>query len=89
MKYIEVEIKIKMEKSLQEIYLTYYNLLIALWQDLWQERYQILSIISLKKFVKLNVNTNTMAKNVKLEELNINIATVFLQYTNCSDDLID
>ena len=78
-----------MEKSLQEIYLTYYNLLIALWQDLWQERYQILSIISLKKFVKLNVNTNTMAKNVKLEELNINIATVFLQYTNCSDDLID
>ena len=78
-----------MEKSLQEIYLTYYNLLIALWQDLWQERYQTLSIISLKKFVKLNVNTNTMAKNVKLEELNINIATVFLQYTNCSDDLID
>ena len=65
-----------MEKKLQKIYLTYYNLLIA--QDLWQAHYQILSIIFLKEFIKLNVNRNTMMKNVKLAELNVNIATVFL-----------
>ena len=38
--------------------------------------YQILSIIFLKKFIKLNVNTDTMIKNVKLTELSI--ATVVL-----------
>ena len=65
-----------MAKHLQKIYLTYYNLLIA--QDLWQAHYQILSIIFLKEFIKLNVNRNTMMKNVKLAELNVNIATVFL-----------
>ena len=47
-------------------------------QDLWQAHYQILSIIFLKEFIKLNVNTRTMIENVKLVELNINIATVFL-----------
>ena len=50
-----------MEK-LQKIYLTYYNLLKA--QDLWQAHHQILSIIFLKDFIKLNVNTDTMIKNV-------------------------
>ena len=64
-----------MEKKLQKIYLTYYNLLIA--QDLWQAHYQILSIIFLKEFIKLNVNMDTMIKNVKLAELNINIAITF------------
>ena len=34
---------IEMEKKLQNIYFTYYNLLIA--QDLWQTHYQILSIL--------------------------------------------
>ena len=34
---------IEMEKKLQNIYFTYYNLLIA--QDLWQTHYQILSIV--------------------------------------------
>ena len=38
--------------------------------------YQILSIIFLKKFIKLNVNADTMIKNVKLTELSI--ATVVL-----------
>ena len=38
--------------------------------------YQILSIIFLKEFIKLNVNTDTMIKNVRLAELTI--ATVFL-----------
>ena len=65
-----------MEKKLQKIYLTYYNLLIA--HDLLQTHYQILPIIFLNKFIKLNVNTVIKIKNVKLAKLNISIATVFL-----------
>ena len=65
-----------MEKKLQKTYLTYSNLLIV--QDLWQAHYQILSIIFQKKFIKLNVNMDMMMKNVKLEELNVSIPTVFL-----------
>ena len=67
---------IKMEKQLQKIYVTYYNLLIV--QDLWQVFYQILSIIFLKEFIELNVNTNMVIKNVKYMELNISIVTDFL-----------
>ena len=65
-----------MEKKLQKIYLTYHNLLIV--QDLWQAHYEILSIIFLKEFIELNVNTDIIIKNVKHLELNISIATVFL-----------
>ena len=65
-----------MEKKLQKIYLTYSNLLIV--QDLWQAHYQILSIVFQKKFIKLNVNMDMMIKNMKLEELNVSIPTVFL-----------
>ena len=64
-----------MEKKLQKLYLTYYNLLIV--QDLWQVHYQIGSIIFLKEFIELNVNSNKMIKNVKHVELNISIVTVF------------
>ena len=64
-------------EKLQKIYPTDYNLLIA--QDLWQAQHQILSIISLKEFMKLNVHTDTMIKNVRLAELNINIVTDFLK----------
>ena len=42
-----------MERKLQKLYLTDYNLLTL--QDLWQAHYQYLSIISLKEFIKLNV----------------------------------
>ena len=49
-----------MENKLQKINPTYYNLLIP--QDLWQPHYQILSIIFLKEFLKLNVNTDMMIK---------------------------
>ena len=52
-----------MENKLQKIYVTYGNLLTA--QDLWQFHYQILSIIFLKEFMELNVNLDTMIKNVK------------------------
>ena len=44
-----------MEKKLQKLYLTDYNLLTA--QDSWQVHYQILLIILLKEFIKLNVQT--------------------------------
>ena len=67
---------IKLEKKLQKIYLTYYNLLIV--QDLWQAHYQILSMIFPKKFIELNINSDTMIKNVKHVELNVSIVTVFL-----------
>ena len=63
-----------MEKKLLKIYLTYSNLLIA--QGSWQVRYQILSIIFLNEFTKLNVNTDTKKK--KKVKLNISIATDFL-----------
>ena len=43
-------------------------------QDLWKVHYQILQIIFLKEFIKLI--TETMI--IKLVQLNINIATVFL-----------
>ena len=65
-----------MEKKLQKKNLTYYNLLIA--QDLWKAHYEILSIIFLKEFIELNVNTDIMIKNLKLAELNICIATFFV-----------
>ena len=56
---------------------TDYNLLIV--QNFWEACYQVLLITLLKEFIKLNVNTNTMIKNVKLEELNINIETALLK----------
>ena len=63
------------EEVIKKIYPTFYNLLMT--QDLWQGHYQILSII-FRKFIKLNVNTDMIIKNVKLAKLNVNIATVFL-----------
>ena len=66
----------KMERKLQKIYLTYYNLLKA--PGLWQALYHILSIIFLKEFIKLMVNMEIMLENIKLAKLNISIATVFL-----------
>ena len=68
---IEKEVT-RIHKNGEEItkkYLTCYNLLIA--QGLWQAYYQIVPIIFLKEFVKLNLNTDKMIKNVKLTELNI------------------
>ena len=66
----------KMEKILQNIYLTYYKLLIA--QDLWHAHCEILSIIFLKEFIKLNVYTDMMIKYVKIVKLRTKYATVFL-----------
>ena len=69
-----------MEKKSQKIYLTDCNLLIV--QHLLQAHCQIFSIMFLKEVIKLNVNTDTKMKNVKLAELNISIATVFLNSQN-------
>ena len=57
-------------------------------QDVWQAHYQISSIIFLKELIKLNVNTNTMTRNVKFAELNISICDCFLKYRKFKDDLI-
>ena len=67
---------IKTDKKSQKLYLTDYNLLIA--QDLLQVHYQILLIILLKEFIKLNVNTDTLIKNVKLAESNTKITKTVL-----------
>ena len=75
-----------MKKITQNIYLTYYNLLIV--QDLWQGHYKILPIISLKEFIKSNVNMDLLMKNVKLVELTIKIATIFLSTKTLNYDLI-
>ena len=72
----EVTIIDKNGENITKIYLLYYNLLMA--QDLGQIHYQILSIIFLKKFIKLNLNLDKMIKRVIHVELNISIATVFL-----------
>ena len=66
----------KKEKKLQKIYRPHYNLLKA--QDLWQAHYQVLPIILLNEFMKLYLNPNAMIKQVKLAELNIDIASIFL-----------
>ena len=67
---------IKMGKKRQKNISYILQLLIA--QDLWQAHYRILSIIFLKEFIELNVNSDTMIKNEKLVKLNISNATVFL-----------
>ena len=76
---------IKLQNKLQKIYHADYNLLIA--QDLQQTHYQILPIIFLKEFIKLNVNNKhekkrKKRKKIKLVELNIDITTLFLNTQN-------
>ena len=55
-----------------------YTLDLFIVQDLWQVRYQIVSIIFPKEFIELNVNLYMMIKTAKLAELNISTAIVFL-----------
>ena len=64
-----------MGKKLQKSYYNY-NLLIV--QDLWKVHYQILLIILLTEFIKLNSNIDTIIKNAKYVELNIKIVSAFL-----------
>ena len=81
----EVRRNEKVEIKLQKNYLTYNSLWIP--QDLLQIHHQVLSIISMKEFIELNVNLDTIIKNVKYVELIISIAVVFFEYENFKDDL--
>ena len=76
-----------MEKKLQKIYLTYYDLLIA--QDLWQAHYQILSIFFLKEFIELKVNTDMMIKKRQTCGIKYKYCDCFPEYMNFKDDLIE
>ena len=76
-----------MEKKLQKIDLTYYNLLIA--QDLWQAHYQIWSIFFLKEFAELNINTEMMIKKCETDGIKYKYCDFFLEYLNFKDDLIE
>ena len=66
------------EEITKNIYITHYNLLIA--QNLWQAHFQILPIIFLNKFIKLNVNTSAMIKKCEICRI---------KYANFKDDLIE
>ena len=57
-------------------YLTDNNSMTA--QGLRQGHFQILLIISQKEFIKSNLNTDMMMGSVKCEELNTEIASVFV-----------
>ena len=76
-KYITFSVPIEKEvtKKSQKPYLTDYNLLVA--PDLWQTHDQILIIVLLKEFIKLNANTDMIIKNMKIAKLNINMASAF------------
>ena len=68
---------VKEEKKLgQNSYPTNYNLLIV-W-NLLQVYYQILLIILVKKFIKLNVNMDMIMKNVQNREINTTITSTIL-----------
>ena len=47
-------------------------------EDIWQAHYQILSIVVLKEFIELNVNTDMIIKNVNLAKLYLSTGMVFL-----------
>ena len=76
-----------MEKKLQKIHPTYHNLLTA--QDLWQAHHQILSIIFLKRCIKLNVNTSVMMTKCETCRIKFKYCDYFLEYIDLKDDLVD
>ena len=72
-----------MEKKLQKISFTYYNLLIA--QGLWQANI----IIFLKEFMKLNAKSDMKTKNMKKRGIKYKYSDYFLEYTNFENYLIE
>ena len=77
----------KNKEQITKIYLTYYNLFIA--QGLWQVLHQILLIIFLKEFIKVNVNTDMMIKKSETCGIKYNYCDCFLEQINFKDDLIE
>ena len=75
-----------MEKKLQKLYLTNYNLLIA--EDSWQDNYQILLINLLKKFLRLNANIDIKKKKIKMCGIKNKDCKCYLESANVEDDLI-
>ena len=63
------------------MYLTLYNLLIA--HDLWQAHHQILSIIFLNEFIKLNANDD---KKCEICGIKHKYFDFFLEYVKLKDD---
>ena len=59
------------------MYAAYYNLLSV--QDLWQIHYKILSIILMKEFKELNINTDKIIKTVNHVEVDTEIVSIFLK----------
>ena len=78
-----LKVLIKNEEMLQKQYLTKYNLLIA--QGLWQAHYQILLIILLKEFIKLNTKMNAICEACGIKYRDCESC---LEYTNLEDYLI-
>ena len=74
-----------MEKKLQKIYPTYYNLLIA--QDLWQVHHQILSIIFSEGIHRIKFGHDD--KKCETCAIEYKYCDCFLEYTNLKDDLIE
>ena len=82
---IEKEVT-RTDKNGEEVtlYSTNSNSMIA--QNLWHAHYQNLSIIFLKVFIKLNINTGTM-KKCKACENKYKYFSCFLEYTSVKVDL--
>ena len=57
-------------------------------QDLWQGHYQILPIIQMKVFIKLNINLSVIVKNEKMCGIKYNVCGCCREYTNDADDLV-
>ena len=78
-----ITFKIPTEEEVTRIYkngeeITKYISYIIQFSDSRRVMASSLSIVFLKEFIELHVNTDMMIKNVKLVELNIRIETVFL-----------
>ena len=73
--------------EITKLYLTDYNLLMM--QYLWQAQYLAWSISLLKELIKLNVNTSTTIKYVKLVEISNKYSNRVLEYTDFKAVLIE
>ena len=76
-----------MDKKIQQIYLTYYNLLKE--HGWWQANYQAFSIIVLKEFILVKCKYKHDDKKCETCGINYNYCDFFLEYTNFKDDLIE
>ena len=73
--------------EITKLYITDYNLLIM--QYLWQAQYLTLLISLLKELMKLNINTSTTIKYVKLVEISNKYSDRVLEYADFKADLIE